>query len=67
MTAPSEAMRIRYSREGAAEQLSISKSQVDRLRAAGKLVGRVDGGRVFFDRDELVSYAKSCPCEGDVA
>ncbi|WP_280320182.1 hypothetical protein [Nocardia wallacei] len=56
--------RIRYTRTGAAEQLSISLRQLDYLRAQGKLIGRVDGTHTYFDHDELVSYAKSCTPEG---
>lgn len=63
MTATSKG-RIRYTKFEAAEQLSISVRKLDYLRAEGKLIGRVDGGRVFFDEDELRSYAKSCPPEG---
>ncbi len=59
------APRIRYSRSEAARQLSISERTLDKLREEGKLIGRVDGRRVFFDRDELVSYAKSCRPEGE--
>ncbi|MGW3545858.1 helix-turn-helix domain-containing protein [Nocardia niigatensis] len=55
--------RIRYSKTEAAQMLSISVRTFDRLRAAGKIIGRQDGGRVFFDHDELVSYAKSCEPE----
>nr|WP_156959451.1 hypothetical protein [Nocardia sp. BMG51109] len=44
--------------------LSISLRQLDRLRTDGKIIGRVDGKRTYFDHDELVSYAKSCAPEG---
>lgn len=57
--------RIRYSKAEAAEQLSISVRTLDKLRADGKIIGRVDGGRVFFDHSELESYAKSRRPEGD--
>lgn len=57
--------RIRYTKAEAAHVLSISQSTLDRLRADGKIIGRRDGGRVFFDHDELQSYAKSCPPEGE--
>lgn len=56
--------RIRYTRAEAAEQLAISVRQLDYLRADGKIIGRVDGKNVFFDHDELLSYAKSCTAEG---
>jgi hypothetical protein len=56
--------RIRYTRAEAAEQLSISKCQLDRLRRDGKIIARVEGRQVFFDHSELVSYSKSCPAEG---
>lgn len=52
--------RIRYTKEDAARQLSISVRQLERIRLAGKIIGRQDGGRVFFDHDELRSYALSC-------
>lgn len=56
--------RIRYGKREAAETLCISVRQLERLMADGSLIGRRDGGRVFFDHDELVSYARSCaPCE----
>ncbi|MGW4090060.1 helix-turn-helix domain-containing protein [Nocardia sp. NPDC004750] len=58
--------RIRYSRVEAAQALSISTRSLDRLRAEGKLIARVDGGRIFFDRTELQSYANSCLAEGEV-
>ncbi|MEU6580623.1 helix-turn-helix domain-containing protein [Nocardia sp. NPDC046763] len=64
-TIASDRMRIRYTKADAAQMLSISISTLDRLRMAGKIIGRVDGGRVFFDHDELVSYSKSCTPEGD--
>jgi len=64
-TVPNPEPRIRYSRTEAAQQLSIGLRKLDYLRAQGKIIGRVDGGQVFFDHDELVSYAKSCPPEGD--
>ena len=57
--------RIRYTRAEAAQQLSLSLRQLDYLRSAGKLIGRVDGKFIYFDHDELVSYAKSCPAEGE--
>lgn len=57
--------RIRYSKAEAAEQLSISVRALDRLREQGEIIARVDGGRVYFDHDELTSYARSCPAEGD--
>ncbi|MGW4119857.1 helix-turn-helix domain-containing protein [Nocardia sp. NPDC004711] len=56
--------RIRYAKAEAAQMLSISISTFDRLRRAGKIIGRQDGGRVFFDHTELESYARSCPAEG---
>ncbi|WP_280439785.1 helix-turn-helix domain-containing protein [Nocardia cyriacigeorgica] len=65
MTAATDMPRIRYTRSEAARALSISERTLDRLREAGKIIGRVDGGRIFFDHSELVSYAKSCPPEGD--
>ena len=55
--------RIRYSRHEAAEQLSISIRKLDYLRAERKIIGRTDGGSVYFDHEELVSYARSCPAE----
>ncbi|MFE7799070.1 helix-turn-helix domain-containing protein [Nocardia sp. NPDC057440] len=66
MTARSvAATRIRYTKAEAAQQLSISARSLDRLREQGRIIARVDGGRVYFDHSELVSYAKSCPAEGD--
>ena len=56
--------RIRYSRAEAAAALSISPRKLDRLREAGAIVARVDGGRIYFDHDELVSYAQAQPVEG---
>jgi hypothetical protein len=56
--------RIRYNRASAAEQLNISLRQLDYLRSTGKLIGRKDGGSVYFDHEELTSYARSCPSEG---
>ncbi|MBF6189509.1 hypothetical protein [Nocardia farcinica] len=53
--------RVRYSRTEAAQALCISPRQLDRLRERGDIIGRADGGRIFFDHDELVSYAKSRP------
>lgn len=65
MTAQAAAKtRIRYPKAEAAEQLGISVRTLDKLRADGKIIGRIDGGRVFFDRTELESYARSCPPEG---
>lgn len=64
MTASAAKGRIRYTRTEAAEQLSISLRKLDYLRAEGKIIGRIDNGHVFFDDDELRSYAKSCPPEG---
>lgn len=58
-------VRIRYSKEDAAQMLSISTRTFDRLRASGQIIGRRDGGRVFFDHAELESYAQSRPAEGD--
>ncbi|NEW33787.1 helix-turn-helix domain-containing protein [Nocardia cyriacigeorgica] len=55
--------RIRYTKAEAAYQLSISVRTIDRLREEGKLIGRRDGSRIYFDHSELVSYAKSCPVE----
>lgn len=66
-TAGNPIPRVRYSRAEAAQALCISPRQLDRLRERGEIVGRVDGGRIFFDHDELVSYAKSRPAEGDAA
>ena len=57
--------RIRYTKAEAARALSISPRSLDRLRELGKITARIDGGRVFFDHAELVSYAKSCPSEGE--
>lgn len=57
------ATRIRYPKRMAAEMLSISERTLDRLRESGKIIARTDGGRVFFDHDELVSYARSCAVE----
>ncbi|WP_405490366.1 helix-turn-helix domain-containing protein [Nocardia sp. NBC_00511] len=62
---PSKSARIRYTKADAAQMLSISVRKLDYLRAEGKIVGRLDGGHIFFDHDELESYAKSCPAEGD--
>lgn len=62
---PTPSVRIRYTKSDAAQMLSISTRKLDYLRAEGKIIGRIDGGRVFFDHDELVSYAKSCAPEGD--
>ncbi len=56
--------RIRYSKAEAAEQLGISVRTLDKLRADGKIVGRLDGGRVFFDHEHLLGYARSCAPEG---
>lgn len=64
MTAPTK-RRIRYTRAAAAEQLSISLRQLDRLRESGQIVGRRDGSHTYFDDDELRSYAKSCPPEAE--
>ncbi|MCC3311481.1 helix-turn-helix domain-containing protein [Nocardia africana] len=58
MTTPA-ITRIRYSRREAAQQLSISERSLDRLRAAGQIIARVDGGRIYYDHSELESYAKS--------
>lgn len=55
--------RIRYNRASAAEQLDISLRQLDYLRKTGELTGRRDGGSVYFDHEELVSYARSRPSE----
>lgn len=55
-----EDTRIRYTRAQAAAQLSISQRQFDRLRDEGKIIGRWDGGRIYFDHSELESYAKNC-------
>ena len=57
-------IRIRYTKAEAAEQLSISERTLDRLRAAGDIVARLDRGRIYFDHSELESYAKNCPSEG---
>ncbi len=64
MTAAHAKGRIRYSKAEAAEQLSISVRTLDKLRERGELIGRQDGGRIFFDRSELESYAKSRPPVG---
>lgn len=56
--------QIRYTKAQAAEKLGISVRKLDELRTDGKIIGRLDGARVYFDRSELVSYAKSCPAEG---
>lgn len=56
--------RIRYTKAEAAEQLSISPRKLDKLRAEGKIIGRFDGARIYFDHSELLSYAKSCRAEG---
>ncbi|SNY84326.1 Helix-turn-helix domain-containing protein [Nocardia amikacinitolerans] len=55
--------RIRYGKAEAAALLAISPRQLDRLRERGEIIARVDGGRVFFDHDELESYAKTRPVE----
>ena len=65
MTVQAAKNRIRYAKAEAAEQLGISVRTLDKLRADGKIIGRIDGGRVFFDHEELVSYSKSCAPEGD--
>lgn len=62
---PLRQQRIRYTKSEAAQLLSISERALDRLREAGKIIGRLDGRNVYFDHDELVSYAKSRPAEGD--
>ncbi|AHH22126.1 hypothetical protein NONO_c73700 [Nocardia nova SH22a] len=59
---PTVPKRIRCKRKEAAILLAISESTLDRLRAAGEIVARLDGGCVFYDYDELVSYAKSREC-----
>ncbi len=64
MTVTQAKGRIRYTRSEAAQMLSISLRKLDYLRTAGKIIGRLDNGHVFFDDDELRSYAKSCPPEG---
>jgi hypothetical protein len=58
-------IRIRYTKAEAAQMLSISERSLDRLRADGKIIGRHDGGRIYFDHGELASYALSCTPEGD--
>ncbi|MEU2043583.1 helix-turn-helix domain-containing protein [Nocardia niwae] len=63
MSADKPMIRIRYARAEAAQQLSISVRTLDRLREQGRIIARVDGGRIFFDHSELVSYAKSRPAE----
>lgn len=55
--------RIRYPKAEAARQLGISPRQIDRLRQQGAIIARIDGGRIFFDHDELLSYARSRPAE----
>ncbi|MFE3698619.1 helix-turn-helix domain-containing protein [Nocardia tengchongensis] len=55
--------RVRYSKADAAYMLSMSVRTLDRLRRSGKIVGRRDGGRIYFDRTELESYSRSCPPE----
>ncbi|WP_306365503.1 hypothetical protein [Nocardia sp. CC227C] len=57
-------VRIRYTRAEAAHMLSISLRQLDTLRERREIVGRRDGKQVFFDHDELFSYAKSRTPEG---
>jgi hypothetical protein len=57
--------RIRYTRAQAAEQLSISPRTLDRIRERGDIIGRIDNGHVYFDHDELASYARSCRAEGN--
>ncbi|WP_029931032.1 DNA-binding protein [Nocardia otitidiscaviarum] len=57
-------VRIRYTRAEAAHMLSISLRQLDTLRERRAIIGRRDGKQVFFDHDELLSYAKSCTPEG---
>ncbi|MEU1526378.1 helix-turn-helix domain-containing protein [Nocardia rhamnosiphila] len=58
-----ERRRIRYGKAEAAQMLSISTRQLDRLRENGSIIARVDGGRIFFDAAELESYALSRPFE----
>jgi len=64
MSIPLRNQRLRYTKAEAAEQLSISVRTLDKLRERGELIGRVDGGRIFFDRSELESYARSRPAAG---
>jgi hypothetical protein len=66
MSAPTQPVtRIRYTKAEAAQQLSISERTLDRIRERGDIIARVDGGRIFFDHNELVSYANSRPAEGE--
>lgn len=64
MTGTAAKTRIRYTQSEAAQMLSISVRKLQYLRTEGKICGRIDGGHVYFDHDELWSYAKSCPPEG---
>lgn len=62
--AAAEFPRIRYTRDEAALQLSVSLRRLDYLRKNGEIIGRLDGKKVYFDHSELESYARSCPAEG---
>ncbi|MGH3956436.1 MAG: hypothetical protein ACRDTI_20620 [Mycobacterium sp.] len=63
MTKPSQDGPILYSREGAAAKLSISVPELDKLRAARKIVARKQGRKVLFHIDELHRYARTLPAD----
>lgn len=54
---------ILYTREGAAAKLSISVPELDKLRAARKIVARKQGRKVLFHIDELNRYAQALPTD----
>ncbi|GLE59579.1 hypothetical protein NJBCHELONAE_48920 [Mycobacteroides chelonae] len=63
MEKPSSNGPILYTREGAASKLAISPKELDRLRAARKIVARKQGRLVLFHIDELNRYAQALPTD----
>lgn len=62
MTALMTQQRIMYTREQAAEALSISTSQLDEFRRAGLICAVKFGGRgIRFLHQELEDFANSLP------
>lgn len=62
---PSVQMPLLLTKRAAAEALSLSESEVDRLRRAGRLLAKKCGNRVLFPVSELEKFVESLPGELD--
>lgn len=63
MTSRTSTSPMLLTKRAAAEALSLSETEIDRLRRAGKLLARKHGNRVMFPVSELEKFIESLPGE----